>query len=235
MSDTSPRPGFLERLAYLVAPGLALKRDVSRARAEPLRLRMDTLRRWAHAPGARRRYDAASMGRRTSGWRGPGSSANAEVGPALDLLRARARELVRNTPWATQAVRCLAGEVVGEGVRPTMRVRPLADTADSRREARRVGDQVADVWEAWAETTEVDPDGRHTIYGLQELAMRACAEGGEVLVRRRTRRSTDGMSVPLQLQLLEGDHLDTAKTGTLPNGNRVIQGVEFNRRGYTLR
>ena len=39
----------------------------------------------------------------------------------------------------------------------------------------------------------------------------------------------DGLAVPLQLQLqvLEPDHLDTGKTGDLPGGGFVLQGVEF--------
>ena len=44
--------------------------------------------------------------------------------------------------------------------------------------------------------------------------------------------------MPLQLQLLEPDHLDASKTGEAPGGGFVIQGVEFDalgrRRAYWL-
>ena len=64
------------------------------------------------------------------------------------------------------------------------------------------------------------------------------AESGECLVRLRERRVEDGLPVPLQLQVLEPDHLDASKTGDLPNGGFVLQGVEFDalgrRRAYWL-
>ena len=60
---------------------------------------------------------------------------------------------------------------------------------------------------------------------------REIVEAGEVLVRRRFRRTRDGLPVPLQIQILEGDHLDTRKEERLGNGGRVIQGIEFNSIG----
>ena len=62
-------------------------------------------------------------------------------------------------------------------------------------------------------------------------------EAGEVLVRRRLRRSSDGLPVPLQLQVLEADFLDATKSGALGAG-RLVQGIEFDpvgkRRAYWL-
>ena len=62
-------------------------------------------------------------------------------------------------------------------------------------------------------------------------------ETGEVLVRRRLRRSSDGLPVPLQFQVLEADFLDTTKSGALGAG-RLVQGIEFDpvgkRRTYWL-
>ncbi len=63
-------------------------------------------------------------------------------------------------------------------------------------------------------------------------------ESGECLIRIRERRIEDGLPVPLQLQLLEPDHLDTGKTGEISGGGFVVQGVEFDalgrRRAYWL-
>ncbi|MFN3938147.1 MAG: phage portal protein [Gemmobacter sp.] len=66
---------------------------------------------------------------------------------------------------------------------------------------------------------------------------REMVEAGEVLVRRRLRRSSDGLAVPLQLQVLEADFLDTNKSGNTGAG-RIVQGIEFDlvgkRRAYWL-
>ena len=57
------------------------------------------------------------------------------------------------------------------------------------------------LWRDWVE--EADAAGQTDFYGLQALACRAMLEGGECLIRLRPRRPEDGLSVPLQLQLLE--------------------------------
>jgi capsid protein len=81
-------------------------------------------------------------------------------------------------------------------------------------EADTVKNQKAlDAWKAWAGTTACDADGRHDFYGLQKLVMRAIVESGEVLVRRRFRLPEDGLPIPMQLQILEADYIDTSRTG----------------------
>ena len=68
--------------------------------------------------------------------------------------------------------------------------------------------------------------------------MRSLVESGEVLVRLRERRVEDGLPVPLQLQVLEADHLDSGKTEELRDGGFILQGIEFDalgrRRAYWL-
>ncbi|MEL6716738.1 MAG: phage portal protein, partial [Planctomycetota bacterium] len=92
--------------------------------------------------------------------------------------------------------------------------------------------QIEAAWKRWAESTRCDADGRHNLYGLQSLAMRAIAESGEVLLRMRPRRVSDGLEIPMQLQLLEADHLDTSKDGDAERtGHTIVQGVEFNAIG----
>jgi len=64
-------------------------------------------------------------------------------------------------------------------------------------------------------------------YGLQTLICREMVEAGEVLVRRRLRRPSDGLDVPLQLQILEADFLDATKNGQASGKGQLVQGVEF--------
>jgi hypothetical protein len=91
------------------------------------------------------------------------------------------------------------------------------------------------LFERW--TAECDADGQLDFYGLQTLICREMVEAGEVLVRRRLRRASDGLPVPLQLQVLEADFLDATKSGVLGAG-RLVQGIEFDpvgtRRAYWL-
>ena len=53
-------------------------------------------------------------------------------------------------------------------------------------------------------------------------------EGGETFTRLRTRLPADGLPVPLQLQVMEGDHCPHLRTdGT----NNVRQGIQYNAIG----
>ena len=132
---------------------------------------------------------------------------------------------MRNNPYAAKAIHAVVSNLVGTGIMPRAR----AGDAEINEAADRL-------WARFAATC--DADGLTDFSGLQALVVRAMVESGECLVRLRERRIEDGLPVPLQLQLLEADHLDTSKTGDLPNGGFVVQGVEFDalgrRRAYWL-
>lgn len=167
-----------------------------------------------------RKYEGASAGSRTGGWRTRGTSANAEVGPSLHLLRDRMRALVRDNPYAGKAVNILVDHTVGTGIlcqldSPSVNAKNKATYS----------------WRSWTESTDCDVDGLHDYYGLQALALRTCIEGGESLTVRRWRKPTSESPLPFQLQVLEGDFIDTTKNRILENGGHLIQGVEFDKRG----
>ena len=81
---------------------------------------------------------------------------------------------------------------------------------------------------------EADADGVTDFYGLPALACRAMLEGGECFVRLRVRRPEDGLAVPLQIQLLEAEHVPLTFNTTLPSGNLVRAGIEFDRLGRRI-
>lgn len=168
----------------------------------------------------RNAYEGASRGRRTEGWRTPGSSANAETRNQLAALRNRCRDLVRNNAYAGRAVTVIANNTVGAGIIPR-----LAGPNETRR--KRAARLVAE----WMDTRLCDADGRNHLYGLQALAMRTVVESGEVLIRRRWRRASDALPIPMQLQVLEPDFLDATKDGPLPSGNICYQGIEVDALG----
>jgi lambda family phage portal protein len=85
------------------------------------------------------------------------------------------------------------------------------------------------LWSAFS--SSADADGLTDFAGLQALIVRSLVESGEVLVRLRERRAEDGLPAPLQLQVLEADHLDSSKTEEQRDGGFVVQGIEFDRLG----
>jgi lambda family phage portal protein len=166
-----------------------------------------------------RHYEAAAVGRRTQGWSRFSGDANAAIAPTLARLRDLARDLVRNNAYAESAVGTIGDDAVGEGI--------VAKPATAHKAA-------ADLWKAWAGTTACDADGLHDFAGLQKLVMTTVVGDGEVLVRRRMRRVEDGWPIPMQLQVLEPDYLDTLKDASLPGGGEIVNGVEFNGFGQRV-
>lgn len=170
------------------------------------------------ADSAARGYDGAQLGRHTDGWRTPSTSADAEIAAAGPRLRDRSRDLSRNTPYGKRAISIWVGNLVGDGIAP----KPVSPD-------KATNETVSALFKEWCSTC--DADGQLNFYGLQGLAVREMIEGGEVLVRRRWRRESDGLTIPMQLQILESDFLDSTRNGPLANGNSAVNGIEFDLRG----
>lgn len=182
--------------------------------------------------GPRAEYDAATQGRRAAGWRRTVRDANGELTPAVvAALRGIARDLTRNNPFAARGVATIANNMVGTGI--TFQVYRNGKIDDALNKKAR----------AHFDTTKCDSGGRHDLYGLQLQAARTIVESGAVIMRRRWRRSSDGLPLPVQLQVLEPDYIDPSKHGPLAtepgkNGGFIVHGVQFNplgaREGYWL-
>lgn len=178
-----------------------------------------------------RSYEGAAVGRRTDNWRTQSRDANAEITPSLRLLRDRSRDLRRNNHHAEAAISSIVDNAIGYGIKP----KPKGRTATQSKRA-------AQAWKEHAETTAIDFEGVHDIYGLQALAMGTIVESGAVLVRRHLltgKQAKDkGVTLPFQIQVLEPDHIDMNRDGPQPDGSLDIKGIRFDSnggvRGYWL-
>lgn len=176
---------------------------------------MSGLRRSIAREQLQRAYEGAN---RRDGWRPNRSGASANTDHAMDAaeLRVRARSLVQNVPYIARAIETLVSHTVGTGIAP----RSLAPKAQAGR--------IDELWDRWVE--QADADGLGNFYSLQARAYRAMEVDGEALIRIRPRAAADGLAVPMQLQLLEIDWLDSSKNGTV-GGNSVVNGIEYNALG----
>ena len=201
---------LLDKAISIVAPRVALQRVRSRVALE---LTTGYLERHAQ----RFRYEGATAGRRAHGWYAASTDANVELMGSLIWLRNRSRDLIRNNPYAARAIEELAGNVVGTGIVPKAKT---GNTAI---------DKIIDAeWPFFADGC--DTPQRLDFYGMQTLTVRTMAESGEAIVRFRPRLRTAGLRIPLQLQMLEADFLDQARTMGLVNGH-VMEGVQFDEMG----
>lgn len=169
-----------------------------------------------------RSYDGAKVGRRTGDWNGSAASANVATKGALPRLVARSRDVVRNTWWGPRIVSVFTAHAIGTGITPVFKTGNR--TLDKK--ARKL-------WNKWARTC--DQEGQLDVYGLMALACRTIIESGEVIVRFLP--VSDGTNVPLRVQLLEPDHLDSARD-RIATDAVVDQGIEYGpdgrRRAYWI-
>lgn len=169
-----------------------------------------------------RAYEGAKKSRRTENWfttkRGP----NADIKAALSTLIERSQDLVDSDPWSSKAVSVIVNNVVGEGIEGA---------------PAKASKAYANDWNDWANSPLCDFYGKSNLFGLQALALRTIAVRGSVLVRKRIDPdiwAREGL-IPLQLQLLEPDWLDTTRDGRVDEyGNEIIGGKAYDRWGRWL-
>lgn len=151
-----------------------------------------------------RSYEGAAAGRRTSGW-GKMANQHGAAQAARAPLAQRARYLVANNPHAAAAKAAWVAALVGTGIVPAV-----------------TGDLAAR-WTAW--TDEADADGLCDFYGLTAMMVGGMIVDGEALALM--------IATPagLRLRVLDPDQLDASLTRPLPNGGRIVNGVEFDMFG----
>ncbi|MFT0892946.1 phage portal protein [Pseudochelatococcus sp. G4_1912] len=196
------KSNFLDRAIGWIAPEAGARRIRNRAA-------MDIMMRG---------YDGAQRSRAMHSWKTRSTSADAEIAKAASLLRDRMRDLVRNNPYAANALSVLVTHTIGDGITP-----------------RAKDPKINELFQQWC--IRCDADGHLDFYGLQALVFREMLESGDGIVRRRRRQLSDGLPVPLQLQVIETDQIDSSRDGRF-SGKDIIQGIEFDdigrRRAYWM-
>jgi lambda family phage portal protein len=177
------------------------------------------MRRWRRQVGAFiGGFEAGEASRRLRHFQPSRAHLNTLIAAAGADITARARWLVRNNGYAANAIESWAGNVVGDGIKPSSLI------ADADRKAR-----VQRLWLDW--TDDSDAEGFTDFYGQQRRAAREVFIAGEVFLRFRPRRPEDGLVVPLQLQMIPSEMLPLSRNEQIPGGNVVRQGIEFDRIG----
>lgn len=163
-------------------------------------------------PRRTRALDAAGAGRRWRDDRRGNQSSEIHAGAAI--VAARAAHFAMNTPEGVRIVDSLVGNLVGTGIVPR-----------SQHTSETVRDFLASGFLGW--TDMADADDHHDFYGLEAALVRdmvVLGEGLAVFV-------ADENSALPQLRRLHPEQMDRSKNQTLPNGGRIVQGVEFNATG----
>lgn len=210
-----PSLNFFERAIYAISPQTAAKRHMARMALN------------ATAGG----YSGAGY-RDSMAYYQPGvGDADADSVSDLRELRARSRDLLRNSPIAIGAIETQVTHIVGTGL--SMQSRIDATTLGlTEAEASERQKQIEKEFALWAESEFADAYGQQNFYELQDLALRTAMASGDAIVVLAGVRRQD-WPFRLALQVIEADRVSN------PDGkadsDTLVQGIEKDASGAPVR
>lgn len=163
-------------------------------------------------------FDAGQSGRRLRSLPTSADAINTQIRRYGRTILARSRYLASNNPYAAAAKEAFVSALVGSGIKPS----PMVDDKDLKAELQQL-------WLDW--TDEADADWLTDLYGQQSIVAAEMFEAGECFIRFRLRRDEDGLSVPLQLQILPAEMLPLDHNETGRGGKSIQCGIEFDAIG----
>lgn len=162
-------------------------------------------------------WAGGQVSRLTSDWVTVPISADRELVYDMTRLRARARDLVRNSGFGTRFLGLLCDNVLGhKGIR--------LDVDITLAQHDTVGDTVEAAWMQWGHPESCDVAGQLSWADLERLAVRSLAQDGEILWRLIRGAGNDfGFGV----QVLDPDLLDVNYNRVATaSANEIRMGVE---------
>lgn len=174
----------------------------------------------ARRPAGRRGFSGAQTNRLTADWKVSDLPINSEIKNALQLLRARSRDLALNNDYVKKFVRLVGVNVVGpQGI--VLQSKAALPSGDADARARLI---IERAWNKWTRKGNASVDGKLGFREILRLAITTTARDGEILIRKVRNASNP---FRFALQLIEPDLLDHRRNETLPNGNTITLGVEL--------
>jgi len=198
----------IDSLVALVSPAAAAKRAA-----------------WRNVYNEIRHYDAGSYGRLNAAWVPQNDSAENTDSYSRDVVRARARDLERNSDVMHSILGAYKRNVIGRGFQLQAKTGTAA-----------VNKALEDLWRRWCKARNCDVTGQQSLNAIMRMAVvRKKVDGGVLFVKRYTR---DGI-VPFSLQMIEVDELDSMAVTPRGKGNKILNGIEYSEynrpMGYWIR
>lgn len=172
-----------------------------------------------------RSYDAGDYSRGNANWRVSNQSAEYTDKYSRDNVRARARDLERNSDMMNSVIGAYKRNVIGGGY-----------TLQAKTGNDEINGIVQLAWKKWCKKQNCDITGTQSFTQMMRMCVkRKKIDGGILIVKRYTK---DGF-LPLKLQTFEVDELDSSQMMPKHPGNKVVGGIEMNEYnkpvGYWIR
>lgn len=174
-------------------------------------------------------HKAAEFGRLSRDWIFSPVSADKALRYDMVRMRERVRQLERDNSSVKGYLKTCATNIAGPN---GIRLQALVRNNDGRL-AENINEKIEDAWKAWA--TEADEtfgrkhcttDGTMNLTQLQQHLVRVERLDGETFLRLV--RGFDN-EWGFALQVIDADQVDERYNEQLPNGNRVVMGVEMDK------
>lgn len=180
---------------------------------------------WRDSIEARSNYDAADSGRLQSQWTVLNENGEQTDCFERDIVRARARDLERNSDIENGIIRAFRRNVVGTGLHVRI------TTGDTELDKK-----LEEYWKEWCKARNCDVTGTQSLSQIMRMCVqRKIVDGGFLILKRYT----DQGFLPFQLQVIEVDDLDTTQIQPHNKENRIVGGIEYNRwnrpQGYWIK
>ena len=153
-------------------------------------------------------------------------SGDSNVKKAQKLVAARCRDQAENNALISGGIERICNNVVRDGIHPKFKFRKSDGSLDA--DANRKWKDLYTRWARYCDITGHDSRG-----ALQKLGLRHMWMDGQYFIHRVYDTSLPGI-VPLRLEYLEFDQLDTIVDGVLQNGNKARRGIEYNSQGQPV-
>lgn len=199
-----------------------------RAKASPVDPQAPAFTEVRAAP-RRRGFDAAKYNRMVEGWVASSTSLDEEIRRSLKRMRARSRDLAMNNDHAKNALRIIANNVVGTGVQ----LQAMVPMERGTKLDTKANEAIEAAWARWKRADTCHTAGLHSFAEIERLAVRTVAMDGEVFIRK-IRRPFGSGRVPLALELIDADRLDSDHNAIAPGGNEIRMGVERDQWGRPI-
>lgn len=178
--------------------------------------------RLAYREATERSYDSGNNDRRNLGWNVVNATAEQTDSMQRDTIRARARDLERNSDVAESVINAYERNVVGRGFKLQAKI-----TDNNGNENENLNKQIEELFKEWQKPKNCDLTGQQSFRELCTMAVRRIrVDGAIIFIKNYTE---DGI-VPFKLQAREIDELDTnLNWRNENNSNRVIGGIELDK------
>lgn len=161
-----------------------------------------------------RSYDAGNYDRPNQNWHVSNQSAEITDRYSRDNVKARARDLERNSDIMNSVTSAFKRNIVGGGF-----------TVQAKTGDNDINKEIETAWKRWCRRENCDVTGTQSLNQMIRMAVvRKKIDGGILFLKRYT---ADGF-VPFKLQMIEVDELDSTATKPRSRENKVVGGIEYN-------